>query len=526
MLLLVHNGEKLVRVKNGSKLLSKSDDLTKSFWKLAEEYPEEIIGWCQEQFKDHIDCETWQEIFHHNLIMASYAVNAEYLPDAIGYIDRLPFINVNKQVHYGTWRMSSDIGGIRGKTLLSFKQQFSGIRDFNFLINSIAKVGQQNGLFCYSAPKLLKEGSYNHITENENESTAKASTKQLFSFVSSHYNRSRLLLLFWCYIKYENILPLYSFLNALMNRKLLGKEIHLPSLEPENPTENYTQPECDVIIPTLGRPEYLLQVIEDLSRQTLIPKKVIIIEQNPDKNSISELSGLYQKDWPFEVIHRFTHDTGACYARNLAIEQTSSEWIFFADDDNRMDIDILEKAFKEIYKYQLDCLTLHYPQRGEERIFEKIKQWGTFGAGNSILSKRFASNIKFDRDFEFGYGEDKDYGMQLRNAGCDIIYHPDIQILHLKAPRGGFRQKTHVPWEKDKPKPSPTLMLYAKKHFSEKQMQGFKEELFIKFYFKQDIKNPFRYYKNMLYRWESSEQWGERIVEKREKIFQNCGINL
>jgi GT2 family glycosyltransferase len=37
---------------------------------------------------------------------------------------------------------------------------------------------------------------------------------------------------------------------------------------------------------------------------------------------------------------------------------------------------------------------------------------------------------------EFGYGEDTDFGMQLRNKGFDVIYFPDLKITHLKAPMG------------------------------------------------------------------------------------------
>jgi GT2 family glycosyltransferase len=37
----------------------------------------------------------------------------------------------------------------------------------------------------------------------------------------------------------------------------------------------------------------------------------------------------------------------------------------------------------------------------------------------------------------FGYGEDNDFGMKLRNQGHDVSYLPKPQILHLKAPMGG-----------------------------------------------------------------------------------------
>jgi GT2 family glycosyltransferase len=39
---------------------------------------------------------------------------------------------------------------------------------------------------------------------------------------------------------------------------------------------------------------------------------------------------------------------------------------------------------------------------------------------------------------------DNDFGMQLRNQGHDVLYLPEPQILHLKAPMGGFRTEAFI----------------------------------------------------------------------------------
>ena len=132
------------------------------------------------------------------------------------------------------------------------------------------------------------------------------------------------------------------------------------------------------------------------------------------------------------------------------------------------------------------------------------------------MNKSFCKNIGFDEIFEYGFGEDQDYGMQLRNIGCDIIYHPNLEILHLKAPRGGFRDVVTTPWEKDKPKPSPTLMIFAKKYYSLPQLRGYKTELFLRYYSKQEIKNPVNYFKMMKGRWKISEEWAEKLICREE----------
>jgi hypothetical protein len=523
MIILIHqNAQQVVKVLKGETEIKISDTLcTKAIWELAEKFPEEIIAWCEEKYIADLNLEQWSQIFHQDLIMASYAVENTFLPDSIGYIDQLPFVNVNRKVLYATWQMSSDVGGIKGETLLKFKSLFEGINDFNFLLNSIAKIGQQNGLFCYSAPGLVSRTS-----DKKPESTA--TSNQLFSFVYSYYNTIWLSVLFWCYWKYENKVPIKAFLRAFLKEKSFLQKTDLSAIKIQSNKIPGTSNSIDVIIPTMGRSKYLLQVMEDLSLQSLLPKKIIVVEQNPDVSSISELSELHSKTWPFEIIHHFIHQTGACNARNIALKEVDSDWVFFADDDIRIDSGLLEKASKEITKYNLSALNMNCKEDEKETVFHKVKQWGTFGAGNGIIQRKFIGNSKFSSIYEHGYGEDIDFGMQLRNVGCDIIYHPEIEILHLKAPMGGFRVKPVLAWEQEQllPKPSPTLMAFALKYYTPQQIKGFKTSLFLKYYNKQDIKNPITYIREMRKRWEKSEEWAGKLMKEESSRQDERGLGL
>lgn len=497
-----------------------AENLCDLFWDLAEAYPEEIIVWVEDSLKAEVELNSIEEIVHHDLIMASYSVKTKFFPDTIGYIDQMPFIHVNREVFYGTWQMSTDMGAIKAGTLLKFKSLFKNIRSFGYLLNGIAKLGQQNGLFCYSAPALWKsEGN-----DSSFPLTIDASTVEVFKFVYSHYKSLRVLILFWHYCKFEKSLPLLPLLKSLAGRKHFRRQVDLSDIVVSSSRVLRERATIDVIIPTMGRREYLLQVMEDLKNQTLLPQKVVVVEQDPGKGSATDLPELNENSWPFEVIHVFTHRTGACNARNLALDRVDADWVFFADDDNRMESDVLEKAIKEINRLGVELLTLNYRQEGEPLIFKYTKQWGTFGAGNSIVVGKFANHIRFDPALEFGYGEDIDYGMQLREAGCDIIYHPKIQILHLKAPRGGFREVQLQPWHDDNPKPSPTLMYLSKKYYTLEQLRGFRTELLLRYYFRQPIKNPVKYLKEMKRRWKISEAWASRLATLRKPMDKTSAV--
>lgn len=510
MILIVHDkGRKVVQVFRDAENLAFSADPGRTLWKLAREFPEEILVWVEQEFHSFVQQEYILEPFKNDLIMASYAINSKFLPGSIGYVDQLPFINVTRGVKYPTWRMSSDIGGIKGEALLKFEPLFKNIRNFDLLLNSVAKLGQQNGLFCYSDPSLLDK-------RMENKPVASAGNTELFSFVYSHYKSVWVFVLFFCLVRYERTFPIMALIRSFFRKKMFGKNVKLPEINNSGQNEIKESRSVDVVIPTIGRPAYIKQVVEDLSDQTLLPKKVIIVEQNPDPELVSELSDLLETKWPFEIVHLFTHQTGACMARNRALSEVKSTWTFFADDDIRIPESTLEQAISEAERLGADCINLNCQQEGEETIFKKVKQWGSFGSGTSIVRSQFVKQLTFSEIFEHGYGEDADFGIKLRCIGCDIIYHPNIVIQHLKAPVGGFRKKPVLPWEQEKPgpKPSPTLMVMAKRYYTPRQMKGFKISLYLKYFRKQGIKNPIRYIKRMEFGWKRSENWAEELEKE------------
>jgi len=152
-------------------------------------------------------------------------------------------------------------------------------------------------------------------------------------------------------------------------------------------------------------------------------------------------------------------------------------------------------------------------REGEEEVVNSVIQWNTFGSGCSIVASEITKDIRFDTAMEHGYGEDKEYGMQLRKAGTDVLYNPELRLLHLKAASGGFRKPIGRKWEEDPiiPKPSPTIMYYKLKHASGFQLKGYKIKLFLKFYRQQSTKNIIKYYGNFRKAWRSSVRWSKTL---------------
>jgi glycosyltransferase involved in cell wall biosynthesis len=473
---------------------------------LASQFPTKKIVWCLSDVKEQLDLERIKMLFHHDKMMLSFSAAQHNFFDAkIGYVEESLFINVNKKVSYPTWQMSSFAGVIHASVLNVLKDKIVCDTDFDYYLSSIAKIGMPLGLLCYSEPKLLKHGAL--------KNTNKASIYTLFRFVKQHYKTRWVFLLLLNIGLYERKFPILPFFFTFFYKYRCNININLDTIKVKSSLNVLDKATVDVIIPTIGRKDYLYDVLKDFSKQTLLPNKIIIVEQNPQEGSETELDYIFDDKWPFAIEHIFIHQAGVCNARNLALNNTESEWVFLADDDNRFEPDLIQEVFQNIKHYGSEVVTTSYPQQNECKKYREVIQWPTFGAGNSFVRRNLLDKVRFNSALEFGYGEDADFGMQLRNNGYDVLYLPEPEIIHLKAPIGGFRTKPVLLWQNDpvQPKPSPTVMLYIISHNTQEQRKGYKTTLFFKFYKHQNIKNPYNYFKMFQKQWNQSVFWANQL---------------
>ena len=509
MIIVYHKNNKVVKaIRNNNSLPLSSNTIAVVLIDLAKSYPQDWIMWCVIDLESYLNKGNINSIFHHHKIMASYTTTAQnYMPDAIGYVEESPFIKVNKSVNYPTWLMSSEVGGIHASVLNVMRSKIKKETNFDYFLNSVAKLGMLAGLFCYSEPRLLFA---NAPKVKEYQS---ANNYVLFQFVKQHYKKRWLLLLLLNLFLFEKRFPIAPFCYALFFKSRKNIKLNLDAISVQSDLKTVDKKTMDVIIPTIGRKEYLYDVLKDLAKQTHLPEKVIIVEQNPLEGSNSELDYLTNETWPFTIKHIFTHQAGACNARNLALAEVESEWVFLNDDDNRLDKELIEKVFTKAIQYGGEVIITSYLQPDEIQHYNIIHQSGIFGSGNSFVKSEFLKSVSFDKALELGYGEDTDFGLQLRNQGQDIIYFPDLKITHLKAPIGGFRIKIKKQWESEviQPKPSPTILYVLKKHYTVQQLKSYKLVLFFKLIKHESLSNYFCFYKNFKKKWRSSIHWANKL---------------
>nr|WP_315213739.1 glycosyltransferase family A protein [uncultured Flavobacterium sp.] len=474
---------------------------------LSHQFPQEPIVWCHQLLENSLNIDGIATLFHHTKMMLSYTATATgFLGNGIGFVEESPFIKVNKKCTYPTWLMSSEVGVIHASVLQLIGGTVKADANFDYFLNSVAKVGMILGLLCYSEPQLLlKNAAQPH--------PQKANLFVLFRFVKQHYKKRWIVLLFLNLLVFEKRFPFFPLLYSLFFKSRKKKELNLDTIPVQSTLTVVDKKTIDVIIPTIGRKSYLHAVLKDLAQQTHLPVHVIIIEQNPQPGSVSELDFLNNETWPFNIKHTFTHQSGACNARNLALSQVESEWVFLNDDDNRFDEKLLETTLNTIQQFGVSVLTTAYLQQNESQRYSITNQSGIFGSGNSFLKASCLTAVSFDTALEFGYGEDIDFGMQLRNKGYDIIYFPEIRILHLKAPMGGFRIKVKHLWDTEKvlPKPSPTIMYVFLKHYTQQQLLCYKLVSFFKLLKKEPVSNYLVFFNQYEKKWNLSRYWANKL---------------
>lgn len=512
MIILYHDGSTIVEMAYAGasgigKIKGKS--IAAFLVETAQAYPEELLIWCHQSRKEQLNVSAMESLFHHKKMMLSYnPSHTLFMDHYIGYVDASLFIQPNKKVTFATWQMSSAVGALHAEVLLALDNSFPLDVDFDYFLCSLAKLAMPKGLLCYSEPQLLSPKLEAVPTENSNFT--------LFRFVKQHYRSRWVFLLLFNLILYERKFPLLPFLFSLFYRNRSSITINLDTIVVQSTRKVVDQAKVDVIIPTIGRKDYLLDVLRDLKVQAHLPTNVIIVEQNPVEGSESELDYLANEEWPFAIKHTFTHQAGACNARNIALAQITSEWAFFADDDIRIDGGFVQKALEQLNKSGAKVVSIRCFQKGQKKTYSTIVQWVSFGSGCSFVLADSLKNCTFTMGYEFGFGEDGDFGMQLRNLGQDVLYLPEPEILHLKAPIGGFRTKPILQWQNDdiQPKPSPTIMLYQLLHNTCAQTNSYKTTLFFKYYGLQKIKNPLRYYLNFQKQWDRSVFWANELNKK------------
>ena len=243
-----------------------------------------------------------------------------------------------------------------------------------------------------------------------------------------------------------------------------------------SPTDHNAPSEVTVIIPTSKRCSVLTDTINSLVSQSVPPRKIIVIANEP-----SDVDACVLDDPKVTLLF----DRGSStHKRNLALPYVEGKYVFFADDDIEFqhaylaeavllleafpgiiglsgkvlkDGDVSRERAKELIR------TANEPNhwKGRFRVRGRFKQ--LYGC-NMMLRRSILEHEAFDDELPgYSFGEDYDFSVRVRRYGITGVYDRCIAV-HLKAAGGRsnpagvayshlanhwhFHQKgiSHLPW--------------------------------------------------------------------------------
>ena len=123
-----------------------------------------------------------------------------------------------------------------------------------------------------------------------------------------------------------------------------------------------------VIVPVYNVEKYIRQCLESIVNQTYSNLEIIVVNDGSSDNS-SKIINEYVKDKRIKIIN--TENKGVSFARNLAIKNSTGEYISFVDSDDYIKLDAYETLIKKLQDE--DILIFNYG-RFENSTGELIKE--------------------------------------------------------------------------------------------------------------------------------------------------------
>lgn len=216
-----------------------------------------------------------------------------------------------------------------------------------------------------------------------------------------------------------------------------------------------SQSDIIVVVVTYNRPKLLKKVVDAVKLQTILPSKVVVIDNNSDQ----PLSPWFQKQ-PLLEIHRLSKNIGGAGGFSKGIKIASSynyKWIWLLDDDAIPDVDALENlliaaqrnnnvgaicstifegGIKAEYHHGFFCnLTGKRTFLKNDPICKaKEVSIDTGSFASMLLSVSVVTKIGLPHeDYFLGY-DDTEYCLRIKKFGFSVLLSNSSLVHHLGTP--------------------------------------------------------------------------------------------
>ena len=208
-----------------------------------------------------------------------------------------------------------------------------------------------------------------------------------------------------------------------------------------------------VCIATYRRADQLRALLEDLTRQTLLPDEVVIADNDASGSARPVVEAFEAAGAPFRLVYAIQPERGISITRNVTVHRSSGQWLAFVDDDERAPPEWLERLMQAAQAYGaqgvLAPVEPQVPETAPAWIRRgKFYDWPHLATGELVPAShlRFGNVLlagepvralpgPFDVAFGVSTGEDGDMLMRLIAQGAKVIWCDEAPVFEPVEPK-------------------------------------------------------------------------------------------
>ncbi len=200
-----------------------------------------------------------------------------------------------------------------------------------------------------------------------------------------------------------------------------------------------------IIVPVYNVKDYIRECLDSVVAQTYSNIECILVNDGSTDGS-DMICREYVTDYPDTFVLIDKNNGGPAEARNVGLDHSSGDYIFFLDSDDYIPPDAIERLVGTIIQTESDLVLTNFVKEGKGRIVvltpEKAIQlalYQTTRFNHSIYAHLFSARLFKDQGMRFKVGiwyEDLEiFPKILQN--CNRIAYLDSLIYHYRQNRSG-----------------------------------------------------------------------------------------
>ena len=184
-----------------------------------------------------------------------------------------------------------------------------------------------------------------------------------------------------------------------------------------------------VIIPVYNSEKYISETLDSLIKQTFTDWNAICVDDGSTDSSLKILKQYAKKDKRIQILTQ--KNLGVIVARNNAIKQSDSEYIYTLDIDDVIAPDCLEKLYSAMIAGRGDVITCRvkfFGGRSEEMKLEKPNKLN-MALNNCLVNAALFKKSDFEKSG--GYDEKYDKGLEDYDLWLNFVYKLNKKIYRV-----------------------------------------------------------------------------------------------